>query len=411
MRGTHGTRVTSSKRNPRVLVVIGTRPEAIKLAPLLLASEKYWPEAEVMSLATGQHVDLVPNVMAEFGLSTDRSFDPLPARMSLPDQVATLGNRFTQFFNDQSHAIPDLVVVQGDTSSAYCAATAARLRNIPVAHIEAGLRTNCMDAPWPEERFRRAISLFSDFHFAPTELARQNLENEGFDPKRIWCVGNTGIDALMLVRKRSRECASQFGIRWRTVFAKYSRYILVTVHRRENWGRPLDAILRSLREFAFANPKIAVALITHPNPKIQSKVWAAWRNAPKNLIRVDAVPFAEMVYLMEHASLVMTDSGGIQEEAPCMGLRCFILRRNTERPEALGEASQLVGTERRKVLRALNDWVQSNPAPIEPSFLFGDGHASERIVAILRKYFTVSGTERTGTTHDRRLRQSHRTYL
>ena len=363
-----------------LLVVLGTRPEAIKLAPLLLALRAR-PEVCCRLCVTGQHRELLAPVLDLFGLRPDWSLDVMR-----PDQ--TLGYltsaALARLDGVLSEFEPDRVVVQGDTTTTLAAALAAFYRRTPVAHVEAGLRSGDVWAPWPEELNRRAVGILAGLHFAPTNRARANLMREGVDDRHIFVTGNTGIDALYWVADRlgSDPALRARGEALLAGFLRDRRLILVTGHRRESFDGGLERVANVLAQIT-RRPDVCVIFPVHPNPNVQRAV-GMLRAFPDRVRLVEPVDYATLVYLLQRCHFVVTDSGGIQEEAPSFGKPVLVTRATTERPEAmeLGLA-RLVGTDETRLAAAMCDLLDrpeiyavmsraANP--------YGDGQASPRIV-------------------------------
>jgi UDP-N-acetylglucosamine 2-epimerase (non-hydrolysing) len=363
-------------------VVLGTRPEAVKLAPLLHALQRE-PWCRVTTLATGQHQELLADTLAGFGLAPDIDLSPMQPGQS----VAALASRTLAALDERlaaaqgTPAWPRLVLAQGDTSSVLAAGLSAFWRQVPFAHIEAGLRTGDLTQPFPEEAHRSLVSRLAALHFAPTAAARANLLREGVDDSTIHVVGNTVIDALLWAAARAPRSAH--------APADGRRLLLATVHRRENDGAPLREICRALRQLA-ARGDVQVLLPVHPRPEVQATVQAQLAGVP-HIALVPPLPYLELVAALRDCALVLTDSGGLQEEAPALGKPVLVLRQQTERPEVvqLGGA-QVVGTGTAAIVQAagrLLDDTAAFDAMAQPRFPYGRGDAAERIVAVLRAHF------------------------
>ncbi|MEN0060604.1 MAG: UDP-N-acetylglucosamine 2-epimerase (non-hydrolyzing) [Myxococcota bacterium] len=370
-------------------MVIGTRPEAIKLATVV-QELKSRPHVRTEVCLTGQHDDLLQPVLQTFELEATHH---LQARSDHEPSLAVLTARIVERFTHVLEAAkPDWVIVQGDTTSALAAALAAFYARRRIAHVEAGLRTGNLQSPWPEEGNRRMIGQIADLHFAPTMAARRALLAEGIDAQRIRVTGNTGIDALRFV---ARQIESDARVR-SSLEDRFARaegagpMLLVTCHRRESQGRPLAQLVQALIEVLRVRRDVHVMWPVHPNPRVAGPVRALLEAAPdvrSRLHLLGPVDYRAFVYLMQRATCVITDSGGIQEEAPSLGLPTLVVRTSTERMEAVrAGAAILVGTERpslvRHVLQLLDDPVH-RAAMSEVRDVFGDGRASRRIVEAL----------------------------
>lgn len=370
----------------RVLTVIGTRPEAIKLAPVV---QRLALEEGVQSYLclTGQHRDIVNPILKLFGLSADFDLRVMRKGQDLTDitQRILLGMR--ELFSQHSF---DLVVVHGDTTSGFAAALSAFYAHIPVAHVEAGLRTGSLDAPWPEEGNRSLIGRLARLHFAPTEQARQNLLREGISDQAIFVTGNTVVDALYRIRDQVDQ---HRGLRLRMArrypFLKDgSKMILVTGHRRENFGDGLKQICDAIKRLA-RRDDVQVVYPVHPNPLVRDPVHRLLGDEP-NIFLVEPLDYPDFVYLMDRCYFVLTDSGGVQEEAPCMGRPVLVMREKTERPEGLrAGVTRLVGTDADLIVRE-SERLLSSPkiyqAMCKAPTLYGSGDAADQIVSIMLKH-------------------------
>jgi UDP-N-acetylglucosamine 2-epimerase (non-hydrolysing) len=370
----------------RVLTVIGTRPEAIKLAPVV---QRLALEEGVQSYLclTGQHRDIVNPILKLFGLSADFDLRVMRKGQDLTDitQRILLGMR--ELFSQHSF---DLVVVHGDTTSGFAAALSAFYAHIPVAHVEAGLRTGSLDAPWPEEGNRSLIGRLARLHFAPTEQARQNLLREGISDQAIFVTGNTVVDALYRIRDQVDQ---HRGLRLRMArrypFLKDgSKMILVTGHRRENFGDGLKQICDAIKRLA-RRDDVQVVYPVHPNPLVRDPVHRLLGDEP-NIFLVEPLDYPDFVYLMDRCYFVLTDSGGVQEEAPCMGRPVLVMREKTERPEGLrAGVTRLVGTDANLIVRE-SERLLSSPkiyqAMCKAPTLYGSGDAADQIVSIMLKH-------------------------
>ena len=363
----------------RVSLVLGTRPEAIKLAPVILAFQAA-NDVSTRVIQTGQHQHLVKPVMDLFGLTPDQDLALMAPHQSLT-HITCMALRGLQ--EDFLHHPPHLVIVQGDTTTAFAAALAAFYQRIPLAHVEAGLRTDDLWNPYPEEANRRLISQLARIHFAPTPRACRNLKAAGA-LGAIALTGNTVIDALLAVVRQQPTCPVP-GLVWDA-----QQVILVTVHRRESWGEPLQEIGRGLRQVLDNHPKTSLLLPLHPNPTVREPLGQMLADHPRAFL-VEPLDYKALVAAMAGCTLVLTDSGGLQEEAPTLGKPVLVLRDTTERPEAVDAGTaRLIGTSASAILgevsRLLTDPAAYNAMAraVNP---FGDGHASQRIVAACREFF------------------------
>jgi UDP-N-acetylglucosamine 2-epimerase (non-hydrolysing) len=360
------------------LVVFGTRPEAIKLAPVvraLAADPRFSPRVAV----TAQHRDLLDQVLDLFGLRPDYDLDLMRPGQDLFHVTSSALLGLKPVFED---ARPDLVVVQGDTTTTFVGALAAFYSRIPVAHVEAGLRTGDPFSPYPEETNRVLTGRLATWHFAPTDRARVNLMREGVDPSTITVTGNTGIDALLHVADRVRATPPRLPLE----LDGDRRLVLVTAHRRESFDGGMDRICRAVAELARRRPELDLVFPVHPNPNVRTAVDATLTGL-RNVHVVEPVDYEQLVFLLTRAHLVLTDSGGIQEEVPSLNVPALVLRDKTERPEGVeAGALKLVGTDPtrivREALRLLDDETEHARMAAAPN-PYGDGRASERITNVL----------------------------
>lgn len=357
----------------RLAIVMGTRPEAIKLAPVVHALRAL-AGLDIRVIATGQHRELLDQAMAEVDLAPDIDLDLMTPGQSLPDIAGrcliALGDCFTR-------ERPDYVIGQGDTSSAWAAAQAAHFARIPFGHVEAGLRSGIRDSPFPEEMNRRIISLLARHHFCPTVAAAANLRREDVPADHIHVTGNTVIDTLMGI-------AATLAPR----VADADKVMLVTVHRREN-VRALPAIAAAIMALLDCLPDLRVRWPIHPNPRLAPAIHAALGKHPR--VELGApLPYRAFVQAMRDARLILTDSGGVQEEAPTLGTPVLVLRTETERPEAvLAGASRLIGTDPHAIVRAAIELIGDDAAHARMTNIaspYGDGHAGTRIAAIVNDF-------------------------
>lgn len=367
----------------RVLVVFGTRPEAVKLAPVvqaLVADPSFTPLVAV----TAQHRDLLDQILELFRIEPDYDLDLMRPGQDLyhVTSAALLGLKPVL-----ADAAPDLVVVQGDTTTTFVGALAAFYERIPVAHVEAGLRTGDPFAPYPEETNRALTARLANYHFAPTDLAHENLVREGIDPRAITVTGNTGVDALLQVAERVRLTPPALPRPLRDLDPK-RRLVLVTAHRRESFNGGMERICRAVAELARRRPELDIVFPVHPNPNVRAAVDATLADT-KNVRVVEPVDYEQLVWLLTRAHLVLTDSGGIQEEAPSLNVPALVLRDKTERPEGVETgALKLVGTNPTRIvgeaLRLLDDETEHARMAAAPN-PYGDGRAAERIRAVLAR--------------------------
>lgn len=357
-----------------ILCVVGTRPEAIKMAPVI-AALRADPAFRCRVVATAQHRQMLDQVLSVFGIVPDVDLDIMQPDQRLSALTGRLMLRLGEVFGAEH---PDAVLAQGDTTTVLTSALAAFYAGIPFGHIEAGLRTGNIRSPFPEELNRILTSRMTTWHFAPTDHAARHLSDEGYPATAIHVTGNTVIDALMMARGPASPPQPP-GAR---------RLILVTLHRRENFGAPLLSILAGIEALLDANPDVEVLLPVHHNPNVRQAIFARFQGVDR-ITLTDPLDYARFVAAMDRAYLILTDSGGVQEEAPALGTPVLVLRDTTERPEAIAAGvAALVGTEtetiRAAAQRLLDDpeaWrrMSQHRSP------YGDGMAATRIVGILRR--------------------------
>lgn len=363
-----------------VSITLGTRPEAIKLAPVI---QQFQADSRFQTqvLLTGQHREMVAQVMQLFDLQADKDLEIMQPQQTLSDITCRSLQGLAPLLTTPR---PDFAIVQGDTTTAFAAALAAFYQQIPVGHVEAGLRTDNLFNPYPEEANRRLISQLAQLHFAPTPLAVENLEKSNVTGQ-ICHTGNTVIDALLRVAERQPACDIP-GLDWQQY-----RVLLATVHRRENWGQPLQDILAGFQQVLAAFPDTALLLPMHRNPTVREPIQAALGEHPRVFL-CEPLDYQELVGAIQRCYLLLTDSGGLQEEAPSLGKPVLVLRETTERPEAIASGTaKLIGTASATILNAASELLSDSSAydqmatAINP---FGDGKASERIVEIVAQYLS-----------------------
>ena len=375
----------------KIMLVFGTRPEAIKMCPLVKEFQKYPDEFETLVCVTGQHREMLDQVLQIFGVKPDFDLNVMKQGQDLYDVTSRVLVGMRDVLDE---AKPDVVLVHGDTTTSMAAAMAAFYRQIPVGHVEAGLRTHNIYSPWPEEMNRQITGRIATFDFAPTPLSRQNLQDEGVDPEKITVTGNTVIDALHWVVENVMEkgyvpkdpsvAALPRGNR---------RLVLITGHRRENFGEGFISMCTAIRDLAAKYPEADFVYPMHLNPNVRKAVGEVFgseisRQARNdkggNLFFIEPLDYLDFVYLMSRSYLVLTDSGGIQEEAPGLGKPVLVMRDTTERPEALEAGTvRLVGTDYSRIMAEVSalmddpDHYQAMSQAVNP---YGDGHACPRIV-------------------------------
>ena len=367
----------------RLMTVFGTRPEAIKMCPLVLEMHKYPEYIEPIVAVTAQHREMLDQVLELFRIKPDYDLNIMASGQTLYDITTRALNGLKEVIED---AKPDMVLVHGDTTTTFAGALAAFYAQVPVGHVEAGLRTGNKYSPYPEEMNRKLTGSIADMHFAPTSTSKENLLKENVNPEAIMVTGNTVIDALQTTVKANYEFADA---EFNKIFARGNRLILMTTHRRENLGEPMRNVYKALRKVLETHADVEAIFPVHKNPKVREIVQEELGGLERvHLIEpMDYEPFAN---LMGKVDIVLTDSGGIQEEAPALGKPVLVLRDTTERPEAVDAGTvKLVGTGYEDVLRETN-LLLDDPAHYqkmaEAANPYGDGKACERIIrAILQK--------------------------
>ncbi len=365
----------------RVLIVVGTRPEAIKLAPLIRQCLQHEDRIHTTVCFTGQHREMLDQVADYFQITPDVDLNLMQAGQTLADLNARCLKGLDGVIAQHQ---PECVIAQGDTTSVLAAATAAFYRRVPFVHVEAGLRTDDVHSPWPEEFNRRVASLVTAVHCAPTEGARQNLLRERVARERIHVTGNTGVDALLWTAAQERPR----GGHWerKHAYLGQRRMVLVTGHRRENFGDGLQQICEAVGALSNRFPQIAFLYPVHPNPNVREPVHRLLAGRA-NVQLIEPVPYPEFVWLMDRAIIILTDSGGVQEEAPSLRKPVLVTRQTTERPEAVeAGTAELVGADYDRIVQAVTTLLEDPKAyasRLASRNPYGDGFASERIVDLV----------------------------
>ncbi|MNK22758.1 UDP-N-acetylglucosamine 2-epimerase [compost metagenome] len=379
------------------LIVFGTRPEAIKLAPYIIKA-KQDSRFNTLVCSTGQHREMLKPILNFFGITPDFDLDLMKPGQSLSDIAVGVMNGMQSILS--KHKV-DVVVVQGDTSSCFIASLMAFYNRIPVSHVEAGLRSGDIHSPFPEEFNRKATGLVARFHFAPTEVSKNNLVHEHYDPKTVFVTGNTGIDALFAVKRQFEEKPSlRQEIQQKFAFLNpKKKLILVTVHRRESFGTPMEEVMKGLVALS-KRDDVELLIPLHLNPQVRAsaeKIFgsdARWIEKTQNAQPGDSkiwlcepVDYVPFVYLMDRAHLIITDSGGVQEEAPSLGKPILVAREKTERPEAItAGTSKLIPLESKAFMKTAEEILDNADLYKKMSQAqnpFGDGKACERILDIM----------------------------
>lgn len=358
----------------KVLIVLGTRPEAIKLAPVVRALR--WRGAETGLCVSAQHREMLDSALAVFDLRPDYDLDVMRPGQSPTEVAARVSEKLPAILD---RCRPDWLVVQGDTTTTFAAAWTAFHHRVPIAHVEAGLRTSDKYRPFPEEMNRRLTTVLTDLHLAPTARAADNLRREGIPEEKIQVTGNTVVDALLEILARPMAFADP------RLQALQGRVVVVTAHRRESFGATLEAMCAAIRAAADAHPDVTFVFPLHRNPVVVDTATRVLEGHPRMLL-ADPMPYPEFVHLLRRADLILTDSGGIQEEAPTVGTPALVMREVTERPEAIESGwAELVGTSGQRILERLHARLEKPAGELPPgrSNPFGDGKASERIAELL----------------------------
>lgn len=373
----------------RVLLVFGTRPEAIKMVPLVLALKKYPDLIETKVCVTAQHRELLDQVLNLFSIQPDYDLDIMQSNQDLYDVTGKILNGIKTVLSEYK---PDIVFVHGDTTTAFTTALASFYNKVSIAHVEAGLRSGDICSPWPEEANRKMITQLSQYHFAPTQENKENLLRENVNNESIYVTGNTVIDSLFLVLnhiksdKKLRYLLEKEITELYNGFLGKSKFILITGHRRENFGEGFIHICQALKELAARYPDIDFVYPVHLNPNVQEPVFTLLKGI-NNIYLIQPMDYAAFVYLMSKCYLILTDSGGIQEEAPSLGKPVLVMRETTERTEALDSGTvKLVGTDKEKIIKEVSalcddsEYYKAMSQSINP---YGDGTAAEQIIEVI----------------------------
>lgn len=378
----------------KIMLIFGTRPEAIKLAPIIQRLKAEGSKFKPIVCVTAQHREMLDQVLNLFEIEPDYDLNLMTDNQDLFDVTVKALNGLKEILKKEK---PDIALVQGDTTTSFVASLAAFYLKIPLGHVEAGLRTYNKYSPFPEEKNRHLTGVLADYHFAPTEWAKNNLLKENAPEDRIWVTGNTVIDALLWVVSRQKSAGGEqywnryFKERWGltlTTNTNTCKLILVTGHRRESFGEGFRNICLALKEIAKDRHDIKIVYPVHLNPNVQKPVRDILSDIP-NIYLIGPLDYEPFVYLMEKAYLILTDSGGIQEEAPSLGKPVLVMRNVTERPEGI-EAGvvKLVGTDKERIVAETEILLDDKKAYEEmarASNPYGDGKAAERIVDILEE--------------------------
>ena len=362
----------------KIMLVFGTRPEAIKMAPLVKAFQADKEHFETVVCVTGQHREMLHQVLDIFHITPQYDLDIMQKGQDLYDVTSRVLLGMRPILQKEQ---PDVVLVHGDTTTSMASALAAFYQQIPVGHVEAGLRTHDIYSPWPEEVNRQMTSRIATYHFAPTALSKENLLKEGVDESHIYVTGNTVIDALhLMVQKMKLEGQVR----------QDKRMVLITGHRRENFGEGFLHICQAIKMLAKKYPKVDFVYPVHPNPNVRKVINEVF-DKPETMLNlkfIEPFGYVDFVSMMAKSTLVLTDSGGIQEEAPGLGKPVLVMRDTTERPEAVDAGTvRLVGTDKEKIINEVSkllddkEWYHQMSHAVNP---YGDGHACLRILDVLR---------------------------
>ena len=373
----------------KILLVFGTRPEAIKMAPLVKAFQKDTEHFETRVCVTAQHRQMLDQVLEVFGITPEYDLNIMAPNQDLYDITAKVLMGLREVLKDFR---PDTVLVHGDTTTSMAASLAAFYMQIPVGHVEAGLRTYNMLSPWPEEMNRQVTDRICTYYFAPTEQSKKNLLQENIDEKKIFITGNTVIDALLMAVDiisstpgMEEKIAKEFQEKGYTVGNR--EYILVTGHRRENFGEGFLHICKAIKELAALHPDMDIVYPVHLNPNVQKPVYELLSGVD-NVYLISPLDYLPFIYAMQHSTLLLTDSGGVQEEAPSLGKPVLVMRDTTERPEAVEAGTvKLVGTDAEAIVSNVTALLQDKEMykrMSETHSPYGDGQACERIMVALR---------------------------
>ncbi|MFK4295973.1 UDP-N-acetylglucosamine 2-epimerase (non-hydrolyzing) [Arthrobacter sp. GAS37] len=364
---------------PIIMPIYGTRPEAIKMAPII-NSLNMSPDMDCFVTVTGQHRDMLDQVNVLFDIVPDADLDIIQQRQSLNSILTRTVDGLDQLF---SRTRPDAVVVQGDTTTSTAGAISAFYHGIPVVHVEAGLRSGDLFSPFPEEANRKLTSQVASLHLAPTSVSKANLLRENIDHRDVVVTGNTVIDALFATAKKTIEFSDS---RLESLSSNARRIVLVTTHRRENQGETMHGIGRALARIADAEPGVTIVLPVHKNPAVREAVLPYLSDRP-NIIVTEPLAYGEFTRMLSLAHVVLTDSGGVQEEAPSFGKPVLVMRDNTERPEAVAAGTvRLIGTDESRIYKEVTDLLRNEESYLSMANAvnpYGDGRAAERSVAAI----------------------------
>lgn len=369
----------------KILIVFGTRPEAIKMAPLILKLKEE-KQFKINVCVTAQHREMLDQVLEIFDIEPDFDLNLMTDSQSLESLFSSILINISKVYQKFN---PDLILVHGDTSTTFASSLAAYYQKIPIGHVEAGLRTNDLFSPWPEEANRKLTASLANLHFSPTIAAKKNLINEGIDKEKIYVTGNTVIDSLLIAKNllnSNKKLKNDIDLKLPR-FKKDNKMILVTGHRRENFGDGFKQICEAIKEIALNNKDLEIVYPVHLNPNVKKPVFNILSSI-SNIHLIDPVEYLTFIRLMNKSYLILTDSGGIQEEAPSIGKPVIVMRSNTERPEAVDAGTVILsGSNKNKIVSSVKSLLNDKEKYFEMSKSrnpYGDGNASKNIVEILK---------------------------
>jgi len=366
---------------PKIFILLGTRPEVIKMAPVILALKKE-PWAELRVISTAQHRELLDQMLDVFDIKADEDFNIMKPNQSLPDLTSELIKRVSDFLRERK---PDIVLAQGDTTTVMATAISCFYEKIPFGHVEAGLRSGDLYNPFPEEFNRIVADKLAELNFAPTERARQNLLREGIPEEKIFVTGNTVIDALLMTAKKEVAIPKVDGY-----LKNRHKLMLITFHRRESFDKPLREVLHAVKELTQKRKELVVLYPVHPNPNVREEAYRVLQGVER-VILTEPLDYVSFVSAMKRSFVILTDSGGVQEEAPALGKPVLVARERTERPEVIEHGlGKLVGRSKERIMSEVErlledrDYYKSMAKGYSP---YGDGRASERVVEIIKRWW------------------------
>lgn len=371
-----------------IVVAVGTRPEIIKLAPVIKELGRE-PRFSTHVLFTSQHRDMLRQIAQDFAITPDHDLDLMVHNQGITDFLSRCMSSACSLLESLK---PDLVLVQGDTSTVLGVGLACAFNRISLGHVEAGLRTNKKYLPFPEEMNRHLVSVVTDFHFCPTSLAAENLRRENVPDWSIHVTGNTVVDAMLQIKNRALDTALEPGLQ--AFVDEHPKFVLITAHRRENFGAPLLSICESVRELAEQHPESGFIYPVHQNPNVKTVVMEKLHGVP-NIHLCAPLSYFQFIKLLQACHVILTDSGGVQEEAPTFGKPVVLMREETERPEGVeAGVTFMTGTDRSRIVSTVNGFLGKAAESVRQSFdrnPYGDGRAAERIRRILTNHFFGAG--------------------